>query len=138
VLAMLLVLRLARDRQGDEDLSPSQAFRIPQAQTPPEAGRRLVTAIEYFIDPARAAEFRAVMQQVRRTRIRQGALSWELQHDIADPRRYVERIVDESWTEHLRRFDRVTASDAALRERKYGFHVGEQPPMVSRYVVEEE
>jgi len=138
VLAMLLVLRLARDRQGDEDLSPSQAFRIPQAQTPPEAGRRLVTAIEYFIDPARAAEFRAVMQQVRRTRIRQGALSWELQHDIADPRRYVERIVDESWTEHLRRFDRVTASDAALRERKYGFHVGEQPPVVSRYVVEEE
>jgi len=138
VLAMLLVLRLARDRQGDEDLSPSQAFRIPQAQTPPEAGRRLVTAIEYFIDPARAAEFRAVMQQVRRTRIRQGALSWELQHDIADPRRYVERIVDESWTEHLRRFDRVTASDAALRERKYDFHVGEQPPVVSRYVVEEE
>lgn len=138
VLAMLLVLRLVREHQGDEDLSPSRAFPAPRADTPPEAGRRLVTSIEYLIDPARAAEFRAVMQESRRARIRQGALSWELQHDIADPRRYVERIVDESWTEHLRRFDRLTASDAALRERKNAFHIGEAPPVVSRYVVEED
>ena len=70
--------------------------------------------------------------------MRQGALSWELQHDIADPRRYVERVVDESWTEHLRRFDRVTASDVALRDRRFAFHVGDAPPVVSRYVVEGE
>ncbi|WP_211100428.1 MFS transporter, partial [Azospirillum brasilense] len=74
--------------------------------------------IEYVIDPARAAEFRATMRESRRSRLRQGALDWQLQHDIADPGRYVERIVDESWTEHLRRFDRVTASDVALRARK--------------------
>ena len=41
-------------------------------------------------------------------------------HDISNPTRYVERIEDESWTEHLRRFDRVTASDVALRERQAG------------------
>lgn len=136
VLAMALVLRLVRDRHGDEDLSPSRAFQVPQAETTPEAGLRLVTSIEYFIQPARAAEFRAVMQESRRARLRQGALSWELQHDIADPRRYVERVVDESWTEHLRRFDRVTASDVALRDRKNAFHVGAAAPVVSRYVVE--
>ena len=89
-----------------------------------------------LIEPARAAEFRAVKQESRRARLRQGALSWELQHDIADPRRYVERAVDESWTEHLRRFDRVTASDVALRDRKNAFHVGAAAPVVSRYVVE--
>jgi hypothetical protein len=50
----------------------------------------------------------------------------------------VERIVDESWTEHLRRFDRVTTSDVALRDRKFAFHVGDAPPVVSRYVVEGE
>ena len=103
-----------------------------------EANLRLVVSIEYFINPARAAEFRAVMQESRRARLRQGALSWELQHDIADPRRYVERVVDESWTEHLRRFDRVTASDVALRDRRFAFHVGDAPPVVSRYVVEGE
>ena len=97
-----------------------------------------MVSIEYFINPARAAEFRAVMQESRRARLRQGALSWELQHDIADPRRYVERVVDESWTEHLRSFDRVTASDVALRDRRFAFHVGDAPPVVSRYVVEGE
>ncbi|QJY34723.1 MFS transporter [Diaphorobacter sp. JS3050] len=135
VLVMALVQRLVSNRHGEEDLSASRAFQAPRADSPPAAGLRLVVSIEYFINPARAAEFRAVMQESRRARLRQGALSWELQHDIADPRRYVERVVDESWTEHLRRFDRVTASDVALRDRRFAFHVGDAPPVVSRYVV---
>ncbi len=138
VLVMALVQRLVSNRHGEEDLSASRAFQAPRADSPPAAGLRLVVSIEYFINPARAAEFRAVMQECRRARLRQGALSWELQHDIADPRRYVERVVDESWTEHLRRFDRVTASDVALRDRRFAFHVGDAPPVVSRYVVEGE
>ena len=138
VAAMALVQRLVSDRHTEEDLSPSNAFKTPQAPTTPQAGLRLVTSIEFFIDPARAAEFRTVMQDSRRARLRQGALSWELQHDIVDPRRYVERVVDESWTEHLRRFDRVTASDVAMRDRKFAFHTGDSPPVVSRYVVEGE
>ena len=49
---------------------------------------------------------------------------------------YVERVVDESWVEHLRRFDRATNADMALRDRRLAFHVGENPPVVTRYVVE--
>ena len=135
VMAMALVQRLVTDRHMEEDLSPSQAFKAPVATTPPQAGRVVVT-IEYTIDPARAAEFRTLMQESRRSRLRQGALSCDLLHDLADPARYVEQIVDESWTEHLRRFDRVTASDVALRERKLAFHRGESPPAVVRYLVE--
>ena len=44
--------------------------------------------------------------------------------------------MDESWIEHLRRFERITASDVALRDRRFAFHVREAPPVVSRYVVE--
>ena len=76
------------------------------------------------------------MQESRRSRLRQGARSWQLQHDIADPARYVEQIEDESWTEHLRRFDRVTAHDVALRERKLAFHTADAPPVVARFLVE--
>ncbi|ART53301.1 arabinose ABC transporter permease [Acidovorax carolinensis] len=135
VIAMALVQRLVTDRHMEEDLSPSQAFKAPVAATPPQAGRVVVT-IEYTVDPARGAEFRALMQESRRSRLRQGALSCDLLHDLADPARYVEQIVDESWTEHLRRFDRVTASDVALRERKLAFHRGESPPEVRRYLME--
>jgi quinol monooxygenase YgiN len=119
----------------EEDLSPSHALKIPQADAPPATGHVLVT-IEYRIDPARAEDFHVVMQESRRSRLRQGALSWELLRDITDPARYFEQIIDESWTEHLRRFDRVTGADVALRERKLAFHLGEAPPVVTRCVVE--
>ena len=138
VAAMVLVQRLVRDHGGDEDLTPSRAFRPPQASGTPSAGRRLVTCVEYLIKPAREAEFRALMQESRRSRLRQGALVWELQHDIVNPERFIERVVDESWTEYLRRFDRLTASDAALRDRKLAFHIGKEPPHITRYVVEDD
>ena len=89
--------------------------------------------IEYRVDPARAGEFKAAMQESRRSRMRQGALAWELLHDLYDPGHYIEQITDESWTEHLRRFDRVTEADVALRERKLAFHLGETPPVVARF-----
>ena len=62
--------------------------------------------------------------------------SWELLHDLGEPGRYVEQVVDESWTEHLRRFDRVTAADVALRDRKLAFHIAPEPPVVTRYAIE--
>ena len=45
----------------------------------------------------------------------------------------MEQITDESWTEHLRRFGRVTTADVALRDRKLSFHKGKEPPVVQRY-----
>jgi hypothetical protein len=76
------------------------------------------------------------MDESRRSRLRQGALSCQLLRDIAQPSRYFEQIVDDSWTEQLRRFDRVTAGDIALRERKLAFHILDTPPIVTRYVTE--
>ncbi|MNT92888.1 hypothetical protein D3C72_2342450 [compost metagenome] len=73
------------------------------------------------------------MQESRRSRMRQGALAWRMLHSMERPERYVEEVVDESWIEHLRRFDRVTAADVALRERKLAFHVLDTPPRVTRY-----
>ena len=136
VVAMQLAYRFVIDRGIEEDLTPSRELKAPVADVPPH-GQQVVVTIEYRIDPARAADFRALMQHSRRGRLRQGALGWELLHDIGDPARYVERIVDESWTEHLRRFERVTAADVALRERKLAFHIGEEPPLVTRYLVDD-
>jgi hypothetical protein len=76
------------------------------------------------------------MQESRRSRMSHGALDWQLLQDLYDPGRVVEQITDVSWTEHLRRFDRVTAADVQLRDRRLAFHVGESPPVVTRFVVE--
>jgi branched-subunit amino acid transport protein/quinol monooxygenase YgiN len=135
VLTMALTNRLMPDHGMVDDLTPSSLFKAPQATEPPASGH-VVVMIEYRIDPARATEFRSLMQESRRSRLRHGALSWELLHDIGDPGRFVEQIVDESWTDHLRRFDRVTTADVALRDRKLAFHIGESPPLVTRCVME--
>jgi len=134
VVLMLLAMRLMADRGIEEDLTPSNAFKAPQAPAPGEG--RIQVNIEYIIDPARAADFLALMQDSRRSRMRQGALDWQLLHDLYQPGRYVEQITDESWTEHLRRFDRVTAADVSLRDRKLAFHLGEEPPKVTRLLIE--
>lgn len=131
VLCMLIVQRMFTDRQVLEDLSPSKAWTPPRHSQPEEG--RVVVHIEFIINPAKAKRFRTLMQASRSSRIRQGALQWRLLHSMERPERYIEEIVDASWVEHLRRFDRVTAADVALRERKLSFHVLDAPPRVTRY-----
>ena len=137
VLTMLLVLRFVVDGGTDDDVSPARAGWADapaEAHASPGEGRLVIT-VEYLIDTARADAFLDVMQQTRRTRLSEGAIGWELLHDIAEPGRYLEQIVDPSWTDHLRRFQRATAADLALRERRLAFHLGEERPRVTRYVV---
>ena len=115
-------------------MSPARAGWAAQPPaTPPESGR-VVTTVEYLVDPERAEAFIDVMQQTRRARLSEGAIGWELLRDIGEPARFVEEIVDASWTEYLRRFHRATAADIALRERRLAFHQGDDPPAVTRYV----
>jgi MFS family permease len=131
-----LSARLKLEAGADEDVAPTRPFTPPTASAlPRDAGPILVT-IEYRIDPARAAEFRTVMEESRRARLRLGALSWELFHDVSDPARYIEYFIDESWVEHLRRFERFSAADVSLRERRLAFHIGDDPPRVSRFVAD--
>jgi MFS family permease len=135
VLLMAVAQRLVIDRGIEEDLTPSRAIKAPHAEAPPRTGRILVT-VEYRIDPARLEEFMAVMQESRRSRMSHGALDWQVVSDLYEEGRVVEHIIDESWTEHLRRFDRVTQADVALRDRKLAFHIGDSPPAVARYLIE--
>jgi MFS family permease len=137
VSSMLAAQRLKIDRGTEEELTPSNVLKVPEMHQPPRAGRVLVR-VEYWVDPGHANEFLALMQESRRSRLRQGALEWQLLHDIYEPGRYVEQITDASWTEHLRRFDRISAADVALRDKRLAFHVGEEPPRVTRYLIEQE
>jgi MFS family permease len=137
ITSMALAQRFVVDRGTEEDHTPTHVLKVPEMAEPPRAGRVQVR-VEYQIDPARAAEFLALMEESRRSRLRQGVLDWKLLHDLYEPGRYVEQIIDASWTEHLRRFDRITASDVALRDKRLAFHIGDAPPVVSRFLIEHE
>ena len=137
VLVMLLTVRFFADNAEEEaDMSPARDGWAVQPTGAPQEGARIVTTVEYLIDPERAEAFVLLMQESRRARLSEGAIGWQLLSDIRDPARFVEEIVDESWTEHLRRFHRATTADMQLRERRLGFHLGDEPPRISRYTVQ--
>ena len=136
VLVMLLAVRFVTDIADEEpDMSPARAGWAAGPAGSPQEGGRVVTTIEYLIDPLRVEAFVLLMQESRRARLSQGAIGWQLLSDIGEPARFVEEITDESWTEHLRRFHRATTADMQLRERRLAFHEGDEPPRVSRYLI---
>jgi MFS family permease len=137
ITASLLAGRLYTDPENEIDLTPARLLQEPVPAFPVEhqMGPVMVT-IDYQIDPTRSEEFAAVMRESRANRLQKGALSWGLFHDTNLPGHYIEYFLDESWADHLRRFDRFTAADADLRERRYAFHVGAAPPKVARYIAE--
>jgi hypothetical protein len=100
-----------------------------------DRGPVLVT-VEYVIDPAQAAEFARAMQALRVIRLRDGALRWGLWADTTKPGRYLESFVVESWLEHLRQHERITAADRLQQAVAHGFHRGPEPPRVTHYVAE--
>jgi MFS family permease/quinol monooxygenase YgiN len=122
IAAIALTWRFKLGHHQVLDFTPSMDWAAPVlAENPePDSGPVLVT-IEYRVDPAHRAEFVAAMQDVREMRRRNGAYFWELFHDSAEPARYLETFMDESWTEHLRQHERVSVSDREIQRRANRF-----------------
>jgi predicted MFS family arabinose efflux permease len=116
------------------NLAPSSR-PIPVVVNEPQAeqGPVLVT-VEYRIDPQRTAEFTSAMLELGRIRRRDGAVDWGLFEDVAEPGRYVETFMVESWAEHLRQHERGTVADSQIWERARSFHLSDTPPTVSHLV----
>ena len=132
---MLLAWRVPFGAAAKIDLTPSGHWPAPVVgrEVEHDSGPVLVT-IEYRIDPATMADFAATMQAMRRVRQRDGAISWGLYEDAAEPGIVVESFTVESWLEHLRQHDRVTAADRELQQAARAFHIGDAPPLVRHYV----
>ena len=137
VIVLVMTRRLSVDWAQDIDFTPATITSVsePAFAIGAEEGPVMVT-IEYQIDVARADAFSDVMERTRRARLRQGALSWGLFRDTAQPGRYVEYFVDENWVEHQRRLERFTAFDAELRAQRLAFHIDDAAPVVRRYVAD--
>ena len=122
--AIGLTWRFKLGRHEVLDFTPSSHWPAPVlAESPePDSGPVMVT-IEYRVQPDKRAEFVAAMQSVREMRRRNGAYFWELFHDSADPSRFNECFMDESWVEHLRQHERVSVADREIQQRAKAFMV---------------
>lgn len=135
LLAVLMTWRVSLGGQDEADRTSPVSWPEPQThgEIEPDRGPVLIT-VEYRIAPENSAAFTAAMQELRRIRRRDGAVSWGLFHDAADPGRYVESFVVESWVEHLRQHHRATASDFEASGRVRAYHLGPEPPHVSHLI----
>ncbi|MBW8747944.1 MAG: MFS transporter [Acidobacteria bacterium] len=86
--------------------------------------------IEYFVSPENYAEFTRLIHKMENVRLRTGAIRWGVFRDAANPERMEETFVMESWLDHLRARERMTAADAKVRDRLWELHRGEAPPRV--------
>ncbi len=119
------------------DLSPSREWTLAPLMTRPgmEEGTVLLS-IEYRINPEKAPEFIHVMGAMQSIRRKYGAIRWHLFRDVADPSRYRESFIVESWIEHLRQHERFTVSDMAILEKVYSFNLDGRPKKIDHFIAE--
>jgi len=121
-IGMTLALATARwfplpEGEGP-DLTPSAHWPGPVIglEPQPDHGPVLVT-VQYRVDPSRAADFATAIKKLETIRRRDGAFRWGVYRDIADPGRWVETFLVESWAEHLRQHERTTMEDRAEEDQ---------------------
>jgi MFS family permease len=92
----------------------------------------IVVEIEYRVDVSKARQFHVVMQQVQRSRRRNGAYHWSIARDIADPELWTERYLCPTWHDYLRQRSRATQYERTLHFRASEFHIGAEPVRLRR------
>jgi MFS family permease len=110
------------------DLTPSMHWPEPitTEAIAHDRGPVLVT-VDYRIDPKAQEEFLKAIAMLEHERRRDGAYAWGIFEDAAEPGRFVETFLLESWMEHLRQHERVTNADRVVQDAVHRFHLHGQP-----------
>jgi MFS family permease len=134
VLAALATSRIDLKGKDPKDLMPSAHWPQPVVAEDLEHDRGpVMTTIEYRVGLDRRVAFLETIQALGQTRRRDGAIYWDVFEDAAQPGRYLEMFLSESWLEHLREHERVSFDDRRMEVQVRAFHVGEAPT-VRHYV----
>jgi MFS family permease len=117
------------------DLRPDPRWTLPQTacDLDGDEGPVLVT-LEYHVAPDDADAFVAAVRRLEAIRRRDGAIRWNVYRDTEDATRWVETFVVESWLEHLRQHERITASDRVVLDAARRFHRGADGPRIRHHI----
>jgi Transmembrane secretion effector len=136
-LAMIpLTWRWKLQSGAEHDLTPSMHWPAPLVvqDVAHDKGPVLVT-VEYRVEAKNREAFLGAIEQLGFERRRDGAYDWGVFEDAAEPGRYVETFLLDSWLEHLRQHERVTNADRELQAHVHGFVSGS--PKVTHLIAAE-
>jgi MFS family permease len=137
--SLLLALPFPIHQPEGLDLAPADSRTDPTIAAStgelidPEDGP-VVVMITYNVALADWPAFREAAQQLRRLRLRDGALRAGVFADIADPTHLTEFFYVATWGEHLRQHRRFTRDDQAVEAQVRQFHRGTEPPRVTHFL----
>jgi hypothetical protein len=135
-LVMLIVIRKHPVNGHEvEDLTPVCPIERPHPSRDidPNEGPVMIS-MEYHVNKGHVEQFKKLMAKTRRSRLKQGALSWSLFEDTEHEGKFLEYFVFDTWADYLRRFDRFTADDLAMQEDRHRFHIDSSPPKLTRRI----
>src|SRR5262245_38024444 len=118
----------------DLDLTPSAYWPEPKVQIEEVQTGAVLIIVEYEIDPRDAEVFTQAARISGEMKRRDGAFYWNLFRDTADPSRFVETFIVDSWDEHLRQHGRLTQADQQVEDRVRAFHRGSESPTTSHLI----
>ena len=111
-LGLGLTWRWKLETGAGRDLAPSMHWQAPAFVERLENNQGpILVVVEYAVDPAKAPEFLALMQEIGHERRRDGAYAWNIFNDPDDPGRFIETSLVHSLLELKYRTARVTRAD---------------------------
>jgi MFS family permease len=138
VLVTLIVMRRYPARIGDEsEMVLSEVADLPALLPVADSEEGPVAVeIEYRVRAEFRAQFVLAVQQLGKSRRRDGANVWRLYRDLSDSSRYIERFVVDSWPDYLRHRARLTLADAMAEERIAAYTVDGAAPKIAHFIAE--
>ncbi len=137
--AMAIVAPLAlriRLEPGDGSLHTA-SLHWPAPPVVPEedadAGPVMVT-VDYRVDPDKRATFDQLIRQLRESRLRDGAYSWQLYQPLEEEGLLREAFMLQSWQDHLRQHERVTEAERQLQAEIRALMVEGTSPVVRHHL----
>jgi MFS family permease len=110
----------------------------PQLADDPMHAGPVRISVDYRIPAENYVEFTHAIHQLRKVRLRDGAIRWGIYRDAIDPGRLNETFIVESWLDFLRSRERITAADEAIRARVRALHHDENPPRITYQIYAKE
>ncbi|WP_263365062.1 MFS transporter [Edaphobacter bradus] len=120
--------------------APQPAFPDgdPQLADDPIHAGPVRISIDYCIPAENYAEFTHAIHQLRKVRLRDGAIRWGIYRDAINPEHLNETFIMESWLDFLRSRERITAADEAIRARVRALHKGDESPRATYQIYAKE
>ena len=121
------------------NLAPSLHWPAPVVAREPEPDQGpVLVQIEYQVNREQSQAFLQTLKKLHLSRMRGGAIRWEVYEDVASPGRFIEEFVVESWIEHLRQHERLTQSDQDKQEALSQYLQAGTTPQVSHWIYSKE